>query len=703
MAAPVTSLEQVEAVHVKPRSSQPHGGPEPAHSGNVAGDKAPESKSPEAADGEEVAEVSAEEASEPTKQSASESHEPIESGVHASNSLNEAIADTQAAKESNETVKNESSENESTKKESTKKESTKKESTEAPEHEFAEKPDKFVTEKDELDDVQEKPSVSTSQESSRYQSVEVDPLKEVPPEREADPVQIPEAKSDAEQAGRPRSEPEWLVRAQEENSSPKELKNSPNDNPSPGVLRKHSIAAMKELGSPESTMDSAGTEPPEEASFDYSKFMECLRMKSADPIARYIKSFLQEFSRGSWTPAQQEKIVADFMKFISFKMRDFEPFASMPKQERRVALEGVEKLIMTRLYTRTFPPKMPPLLRTDGHNEDLLRDQVFEERMRLWGWVEGRHLDINHDYISHEAKQANFVDLATKELGRLGQFKSPRDKMICILNCSKIIYALIRQAKLEQNADSFLPLLIYVVLKSHPAHLVSTINYIQRFRNREFQRGETAYYLSTLASAVAFLESLDKTSLTISDEEFEQRMADSVQAETNRIIQQQNHAALEEENPAAAAAPPAGESSAAVITSSASMLVDRMRRMTTKLWEDFEDDRAGLPAVPGHSQPSQAPADEAQVTQAANPAASHAASQASAPARAHARAGVRAATQASIDEYESARAQQQQFEDASQSLQSMFPLLDKDLIEDVLHQSGTNLGAAVDMCLALAN
>ena len=50
-----------------------------------------------------------------------------------------------------------------------------------------------------------------------------------------------------------------------------------------------------------------------------------------------------------------------------------------------------------------------------------------------------------------------------------------------------------------------------------------------------------------------------------------------------------------------------------------------------------------------------------------------------------------------------ARAQQQQFEDASQSLQSMFPLLDKDLIEDVLHQSGTNLGAAVDMCLALAN
>lgn len=43
-----------------------------------------------------------------------------------------------------------------------------------------------------------------------------------------------------------------------------------------------------------------------------------------------------------------------------------------------------------------------------------------------------------------------------------------------------------------------MPLLIYVVLQSNPAHLVSNVQYILRFRNQEKLGGEAGYYLSSL-------------------------------------------------------------------------------------------------------------------------------------------------------------------------------------------------------------
>ena len=45
-----------------------------------------------------------------------------------------------------------------------------------------------------------------------------------------------------------------------------------------------------------------------------------------------------------------------------------------------------------------------------------------------------------------------------------------------------------------------MPLLIYVVLRANPDHLVSNVQYILRFRNQEKLGGEAGYYLSSLVS-----------------------------------------------------------------------------------------------------------------------------------------------------------------------------------------------------------
>ena len=75
-----------------------------------------------------------------------------------------------------------------------------------------------------------------------------------------------------------------------------------------------------------------------------------------------------------------------------------------------------------------------------------------------------------------------------------------------------------------------MPMLIYVVLQSNPEHLVSNVQYILRFRNQEKLGGEAGYYLSSLMGAVQFVENMDRTSLTITDDEFEKNVEAAVSA-----------------------------------------------------------------------------------------------------------------------------------------------------------------------------
>jgi len=57
---------------------------------------------------------------------------------------------------------------------------------------------------------------------------------------------------------------------------------------------------------------------------------------------------------------------------------------------------------------------------------------------------------------------------------------------------------LLRHVGGDTSADKFVPLLIYVVLRANPEHLVSNVQYILRFRNPDKLGGEAGYYLSSL-------------------------------------------------------------------------------------------------------------------------------------------------------------------------------------------------------------
>ncbi|KAL1628816.1 hypothetical protein SLS54_001505 [Diplodia seriata] len=293
-------------------------------------------------------------------------------------------------------------------------------------------------------------------------------------------------------------------------------------------------------------------DPEPDLPFDFHRFLEQLRHRTADPVAKFLRSFLYEFGKKQWMVHEQVKIISDFLEFISKKMAQCEVWRTVSDAEFDNAREGMEKLVMNRLYSQTFSPAIPPPEpmfgkgrrrgapggpgRRGQHQEDVERDEVLAQKIRIYSWVSEEHLDIK----PVNDKGMKFLKLAQQELLKIRNYRAPRDKVICILNCCKVIFGdlteagFLRNAQSDQSADSFVPLLIFTVLRANPDHLVSNVQYILRFRNQDKLGGEAGYYISSLMGAIQFIENLDRTSLTITDEEFEKNVEAAVSAIAER-------------------------------------------------------------------------------------------------------------------------------------------------------------------------
>jgi hypothetical protein len=259
-------------------------------------------------------------------------------------------------------------------------------------------------------------------------------------------------------------------------------------------------------------------DPEPDLPFDFHRFLEQLRHRTADPVAKFLRSFLIEFGKKQWMVHEQVKIISDFLTFITGKMAQCEIWREVSDAEFDNAKEGMEKLVMNRLYSQTFSPAIPPPVpipaikgkrktvektlspgRRGQHQEDIERDDVLAQKVRIYGWVREEHLDIPRVGDSG----TRFLALAQQELLKIKTYRAPRDKVICVLNCCKVIFGLLRNSKsADTSADSFVPLLILVVLHANPEHLVSNVQYILRFRNQEKLGGEAGYYLSSLVSSL---------------------------------------------------------------------------------------------------------------------------------------------------------------------------------------------------------
>ena len=184
-------------------------------------------------------------------------------------------------------------------------------------------------------------------------------------------------------------------------------------------------------------------------------------------------------------------------------------------EEMDATQDALEKLVTSKLYTHLFCPS----------KEDKLKDVVLETKMRkLARFLTFAHLDI-HERFRNQAS----IDKAQIELKKMNSFKSPRDKMVCTMNCCKVIYSMMNAATSTDNADAagaddFLPLLIYTVVHSGIDNLHSNIQFVRRYRHPDRMMTEPGYYFTNFESAVSFIENATAKCFSIDPAEYQRYM-----------------------------------------------------------------------------------------------------------------------------------------------------------------------------------
>ncbi|KAI1981195.1 hypothetical protein LOZ54_005656 [Ophidiomyces ophidiicola] len=492
-------------------------------------------------------------------------------------------------------------------------------------------------------------------------------------------------------------------------------------------------------------MHVTGPPPPEpepDQPFDFHRFLEQLRHRTADPVAKFLRSFLTEFGKRQWMVHEQVKIISDFLAFITNKMAICDVWKEVSDIEFDNAKEGMEKLVMNRLYSQTFSPAIPPppplgrirsrsrrkeLEKQQGpgrrgqHQEDVERDEILAQKIRIYSWVREEHLDIP----SIRPNGHRFLVLAQQELLKIKGYRAPRDKVVCILNCCKVIFGLLKNSKdNDTSADSFMPLLIYVVLKANPEHLVSNLQYILRFRNQEKLGGEAGYYLSSLSGAIQFIETLDRTSLTVSQEEFDRNVEEAVSAiaEKNKETESLLDSVTEKSSGSRDMTPRNSEEQGSRSTDShyasnsednpamAGLLRTIQKPLTTigRIFSDEPDPQrrtgttppqqnVALSATPYQQHPTCTSERRSGERQRSQP---EAATPLPPPSRFEAQEA--AARQASAEAAEAHRIQRAEHSVVVETLSGMFPNLDKDIINDVVRmKEGSFFAAAVAAAINL--
>ncbi|EGC36758.1 hypothetical protein DICPUDRAFT_150717 [Dictyostelium purpureum] len=264
----------------------------------------------------------------------------------------------------------------------------------------------------------------------------------------------------------------------------------------------------------------------EESTKERNNFYTKLKSPKAMDIRRSLLSFVTKFSEyGPANYEEQGHIIITYSRELEHKILLHPLWQDPTEAELEGIRDGIEKYIMNKLYHCTFfPARLGRLEPQEGNivSESLLvpteDDLKLYKHIMIHQFLEPQHFDIEKFFTVNEQRQ----NLAISELKKMNTYKTPRDKMVCVYNCCKVIFKLLKNTNNNPTgADEFLPILIYVVLKANLPMLKSNLIYVSTFRDQSRMMTEIACYFTHLVSAVTFIENISTPAdLSIEESEF---------------------------------------------------------------------------------------------------------------------------------------------------------------------------------------
>ncbi|KAF4658843.1 hypothetical protein FOL47_007810 [Perkinsus chesapeaki] len=225
-----------------------------------------------------------------------------------------------------------------------------------------------------------------------------------------------------------------------------------------------------------------------------------------------VASLKQKWPReGVHSRERAGRMLHKFLSSLESSLLALSPLDKAGHDRRRDACEALEKFVILEMdapigYGADDPQESRRLL-FDIDQRDRDADTALERKLAGLSWMDlRRHLegpDIDEEGLK----------MAIKQLSLLSKYRAPKDKLVCLLNACRVITRTLESSD-GGSADDILPVLIWVLIKARPSRLRSNINFIQAFRPAQrLSSGEEGYYFTMLTSAVAFVTSVDHTSI----------------------------------------------------------------------------------------------------------------------------------------------------------------------------------------------
>lgn len=213
---------------------------------------------------------------------------------------------------------------------------------------------------------------------------------------------------------------------------------------------------------------------------------------------KLVAFFIQKFQKLTVSD-EKAQLVDKFLAHL-FKLMEVEPVWQMANEDQLEYARGViERSLMAQVYIYALYPN------GDG---DVLRDQILHQHMQnLAKVITPAHKDLRIPAVYHSECP---WPSAQEEILTLNAYKTPREKVSCVARTCTIIMNLLSLAsdKSVPAADDLMPVLVFVLIKASPANLLSTVQYVESFYEKQFE-GEDAYWWTQFASVVEFIKTMD--------------------------------------------------------------------------------------------------------------------------------------------------------------------------------------------------
>lgn len=213
---------------------------------------------------------------------------------------------------------------------------------------------------------------------------------------------------------------------------------------------------------------------------------------------RAVAHFIRYFQKLS---LQDEKVqvVEKFLLFL-YQAMDKDTVWQMASEDLvDYAREVIERCVMSQIYMFALYPN------GDG---DVLRDQILHQHIsKLSRSLTIGHKDLRIPAIYHS--EAPWLS-AQDEIATINAFKTPREKVQCVVRTCTIIMSLLSLAsdRSVPAADDLMPVLVFVIVKANPPSLLSTVQYVTSFYESNFE-GEEAYWWTQFSSVIEFIKTME--------------------------------------------------------------------------------------------------------------------------------------------------------------------------------------------------